>query len=61
MGYQLAQKLKYLKKKMQDWKNEVVGDLRERKNQLLVDIQRIDAKAETENLDEDRDRRTSLK
>ena len=42
MGYQLAQKLKYRKKKMQDWKKEVVGDSRERKNQMLVDIQKID-------------------
>lgn len=51
MGYQLARKLKFLKRKMLDYKKEVFGNLSERKNQLLEGIQNIDAKEEVGNLD----------
>lgn len=38
MGFQLAQKLEFLKRKMQEYKKEVLGNLLDKKNQLLVDI-----------------------
>ena len=38
MGYQLAQKLKFLEDKMKGWRKDVFGSILERKNQLLVDM-----------------------
>ena len=53
MGYQFAKKLKLLKRKMQVWRKEVFGNIEERKNRLLADIQIIDVKEEDEILLED--------
>ena len=53
MGYQLAQKLKLLKKKMQVWRKEVFGSIEERKNCLLADKLTIDVKEEDGMLSED--------
>lgn len=48
MAYQLFQKLKFLKKKMQEWSQDVFGNIQQRKIQLLSDIQNLDGKEEAE-------------
>lgn len=52
MGFPLAQKLKFLKKKINNWEKKTFGKVEERKNQLLDAIHHIDLKEETEGLDE---------
>ena len=46
MGYQLDQKLKFLKKKMIEWRKEDFGNSAERMNRLLAEIQSYDGKEE---------------
>ena len=46
MGYQLTQKLKFLKKKMKCWRKDVFSSLLKRKSCLLSDIQSFDGKEE---------------
>lgn len=46
MGYQLTQKLKFLKKKMKCRRKDVFSSLLERKSCLLSDIQSFDGKEE---------------
>ena len=41
MGFQLAQKLKYLKQKLKGWRKKVFANLQERKEQTLAEIQAI--------------------
>ena len=45
-GWDIAQKLKLLKRKMQLWRKEVFGSIEARKNCLLADIRIIDVKEE---------------
>lgn len=61
MGFLLARKLKFLKKRLQSWKKEDFGNLTLKKYQLLADIQNLDVKEEVGKLEEeDRLRRSSL-
>ena len=46
MGFQLAQKLKFLKKQIQVWRRKVFGCISEKKHHLLSEIQSIDGKYE---------------
>ena len=60
MGYQLSQKFKFLKKKIQEWRKNVFGNSLVRKLQLLAEIQVLDAKEEAGTFEEvDRLRRQS--
>lgn len=60
IGYQLTQKLKFLKTKLKIWRKKVFGSIVERKNLLLTDIQNIDGKEEGLLEEEDRVRRKNL-
>lgn len=46
MGFQLTQKLKYLKSKMKTWHKDAFGKFHEKKNFLVAKIQRLDVKEE---------------
>lgn len=60
-GLPISSKAKISIKKLHDWKNEVIGNLSERKNQTLEDIKKIVVKAEVGSLvEEECDRRKSL-
>lgn len=52
-GYQLAQKLKFLKKKMIEWRMEGFGNIVERMNRLLAEFQSYDDKEEMGLLEEE--------
>lgn len=51
MGFQLTQKLKILKRQINEWK-EVLGKVQEQESQILSKIQRLDAKEENGDLEE---------
>ena len=53
MGYQLANKLKFLRDKMEGWRKDVFGSILLRKNQLLADMRRIDGKEEDGSFEEE--------
>lgn len=46
MGFQLTQKLKFLKQRLKCWRKEVLGNVQDKKNHLLDEIQSIDMKVE---------------
>ena len=61
MGFQLTQKLKYLKGKMKSWHNEAVGNINEKKNLFLDEIQSFDMKEDGGHLNfNERENRTKL-
>lgn len=61
MGFQLSQKLKLLKKKINSWKKDHFGKVEEHKVQILANIHQIDLKEENGLLDDqDRSRQSFL-